>query len=132
MSGTLGVLIITLRAVWPAFVVLVVLSGFGILARVGHRFPPLRSFLLLYVPFLLLGIWGGLNWGAQAGPHPSEWRGRVLDAMGVVSALAVLGTPWAFRRSPRWWILIPACLAGLVMAAGAWFVGGMAIWDSWL
>ena len=125
MSETFTVAFVALEIAWPALLVLIFLSSLGF-SRAG-RFPPLRSFMFLYLPFLILCLWGGLNWATL-----QDWRTTVLDILAVFSALLIVGIPWWFRRSPRWWVLLPASLASLVLAAGAWFTAGMAIWDSWL
>jgi hypothetical protein len=132
MKEMVGILIATLSGAWPATAVLATSSSLGFLGSAGFRFPPLRSFLVLFLPVVLLSAWGGGNWAAQGGPHPTEWRGRVLDAIAILSVLTIIWTLWHFRRSPRWWVLLPAAMSSLVLAAAAWFIGGMAIWNSWL
>jgi hypothetical protein len=61
-----------------------------------------------------------------------HWRSRVLDAFGFASIALMFGIPWLYRREPRWWLLIPGALAGLVLTVGAWLVGSMAISNVWL
>jgi len=132
MSGAITVLAITLRSVWPAQWALAGLSVFGLLSLTGRRFPPLRSFLLLFVPLIVLSTWGGANWAAEGLRDSTHWRGDVQNVLGIASALFTIYVPWRYRNVPRSWILGPAALTGLVLTAGAWFVGGMAIADSWL
>jgi hypothetical protein len=132
LNGAITTLVITLRFAWPALLVLGVLSVFGVAAALGLRFPPLRAFVVLFVPFLVLGVWGGVNWAAEQQAGVVHWRSRVLDAFGFASVALIFLTPWLYRRQPRWWLLIPSALAGLILTLGAWLVGSMAISNVWL
>jgi hypothetical protein len=132
LNGVITVLVITLRFAWPALIVLAVLASLGFLGAAGHRFPPLRSFAALFVPFLLLCIWGGSNWAAEELADSARWRSTVLTVLACLSLVLLVAIPVIFRRAPRWWLLIPASLASLVLTLGAWFVGSMAISNTWL
>jgi hypothetical protein len=65
LNGGITALVITLRFAWPALIVLGAMSVFGVAAALGLRFPPLRAFVALFVPSLILGVWGGINWAAE-------------------------------------------------------------------
>jgi hypothetical protein len=132
ISGAITSLVITLRFAWPALVLLGAISSLGFLSLAGHPFPPLRSFAVLFLPLLILCAWGGGNWAAEEGAVPSHWRSNVLDAIGLLSVGLAIAVPWLHRKSPRWWVLIPASLASLALTLGAWFVGSMAIANVWL
>ena len=132
LNGVITVGVITLRFAWPALIVLAVLTSLGFLRIAGHRFPPLRSFAALFLPFLVLCIWGGSNWAAEELADAARWRSTVLTVLGFASLLFLISIPVIFRRTPRWWLLIPASLASLVLTLGAWFVGSMAISNTWI
>src|SRR6266850_2543783 len=127
MNGIITVFVITLRFAWPALCLLLALTSLGLLAAAGRPFPPMRAFLYLFVPFLVIGVWAGANWA-----NVSAWRSIVLDVLGVLSLVFAVVMPWAFRKVPRWWVLIPASIIGFLLSLAAWFVGGMAISNSWL
>ena len=132
MNGIITVFVITLRFAWPALVLLLALTSLGLLAVAGRPFPPMRAYLFLFVPILVLGVWGGANWAAEQGGTGGAWRSIVLDALGVLSLVFAVAIPWVFRKTPRWWLLIPASVIGFVLSLAVWFVGGMAISNVWL
>jgi len=132
MDNAITVLVITLRTAWPAAWVLAAFCLFGVFSLKGGPFPPLSAFLLLFLPLLALSAWGGINWAAEGGRNTSHWRGTAHNILAILSILFTFLVPWLYRRSPRLWILGPAVLASIVLTAGAWFVGAMAITDSWL
>jgi hypothetical protein len=132
LNAGITALVITLRFVWPALIVLGALSVFGVAAALGLRFPPLRAFVALIAPSLILVVWGGINWAAEQQSGVGHWRSRVLDALGFASVALMFGVPWLYRREPRWWLLIPSALAGIALILGAWVVSSMAISNVWL
>ncbi len=132
LIGAITALVITLRFAWPALLVLAALSVFGVATALGRPFPPLRAFVALLVPFLVLGVWGGINWAAEQQAGVVHWRSSILDTFGFASVALMFLTPWLYRRQPRWWLLIPSALAGLILTLGAWLVGSMAISNVWL
>ena len=132
MNGIITVFVITLRFAWPAFLLLIAATAFGIFGEIGRPFPPLRAFLYLFIPFLVIGVWGGANWAAEEHLRAVGWRQNVLYAMALLSLAFAVAVPWVYRKSPRWWLLIPASLVGFSLSLAVAFVGSMAISNDWL
>jgi len=137
VQGVVTVWIMTFRSAWP-----VVASG-GILLALAiltwapgwsDRLPPARAFFLILLSPLAVVVWGGANWAAEESlaTEAIHWRSGVLVGLVIVVLAIAIATPIRFRRSPRWWVLIPCSLTAVVYTAAAAFVGGMAIVNDWL
>lgn len=117
MSGVLTVWFITWRTAWPLILLALILPlTVWAMARRGVALPPARAFLALFVVPVLLMVWSGAFWGAEARGE-SHWRSDVLLAM---------------ARRPRAWTLAVAAVVSLFFLLSAAFVGSMAISDTWL
>ena len=132
LNGPITVVVITLRFAWPALVILGALSAFGIAAAAGLPFPPIRAFALLFVPPLVIALWGGLNWAAEEGGSVAHWHSTILGILVLLSLGSAVAIPWQYRRTPRWGLLIPAALASLALDLATGFVSSMAISNTWL
>jgi hypothetical protein len=137
VQGVFTVWVITFQVAWAAVAIGGVLLALAILASVpgwSERLPPTRAFVLILLSPLAVVVWGGANWATEErlAHEAIHWRSDVLLGL----AIAVLGiaivTPIRFRRSPRWWVLIPCSLIAVIYTAAALFVGGMAIVNDWL
>jgi len=132
LNGSITVLVITLRFAWPALAILGALAAFGVAGAARLPFPPLRAFAPLFLPPLVIALWAGINWAAEESGRVVPWRSTILGILVLLSlALATL-TPWMYRLTPRWWLLIPAALGSFALALATGFVASMAISGTWL
>jgi hypothetical protein len=132
LNGAITVLVIATRNAFPVLIVLGVFSLFGVAGSMGRRFPPLWPFASLFIPYVIICVWGGANWAAEQDYRTSHWRSVTLLILCGVSLAYVVWIPIRFRRTLRWWLLIPAGVLSLALSLWATFVGGMAIANSWL
>lgn len=132
MSGVLTVWFITWRTAWPLILLALILPlTVWAMARRGVALPPARAFLALFVVPVLLMVWSGAFWGAEARGE-SHWRSDVLLAMALCGLVILVATPIRYRRRPRAWTLAVAAVVSLFFLLSAAFVGSMAISDTWL
>jgi hypothetical protein len=132
LNGPITVLVITLRFAWPALAILGAFATFGIAGAARLPFPPLRAFALLFLPPLVIALWAGINWAAEAGGRVVPWRSTILGILVLLSLALAIATPWLYRLAPRWWLLIPAALGSFALTLATGFVGSMAISNTWL
>lgn len=131
-NGALTVLVIANRSVWPVSLALAALSMCGVARLKKRRFPPLTAFLFLFLPDIILCLWGGANWEAEHRSSSDHWRTTVLNVLGIASVVFIVSVPVFYRREPRWWLLIIGGLFGLGLAFSGWLCGAMAITGNWL
>ena len=137
MEGIFGVWIITFRTVWPIVAIGGFLLAVGILASLpawAGRLPPTRAFLTILLSPLATVLWSGANWAQEEGLAAGavQWRSYMLLALALCAVAIAIAVPIRFRRTPRWWVLIPCSLTAVLYTAAATFVGGMAIVNDWI
>ena len=132
INGAISSLVIATRFTFPILIVMAALSLFGIAGSRGRRFPPFTPFALPLVPYLVLCFWGGANWSMEEHARSAGWRSIVLVALAIASLVFLAAIPVSYRRSQRWWLLIPTAVLGVALVGGAYFVGAMAISNKWI
>jgi len=93
---------------------------------------PVSAFLLPVLGPLLIVVWSGTFWAAEARATGGHWASNVLDALVLASLVVIIGVGVRYRRAPRYWTVIVVGVANFVFVLAAGFVGGMAISDTWL
>jgi len=137
MQGVFGVWVITWRTASIAVItagLLLLLAAAAATPELSDQLPPPRAFLLILLSPLVVVLWSGFNWAADEalGGNRIGWRSVVHTALALGCVLIALLTPYVFRHSPKWWLLVPCSLTAIVCTAAAWFVGAMAIVNDWL
>jgi len=137
MDGVYGVWLLTWRmAPIPLLAggLLLLFAAAAVTPWSSARLPPFRAFLIILAPPLLVVFWSGINWDVDEHLPGNKigWRSIVHTALAIGCVLLALVAPYRFRRSPKWWLLVPCSVTAILYTAAAWFVGAMAIVNDWL
>ena len=137
MNGVYGVWLLTWRMAPIPVLAGGLLFLFATVATTpwcSDRLPPFRAFLIILAPPLLVVFWSGINWAAdeRLSGNKIGWRSIVHTGLAIACVLSALVAPYHFRRSPKWWLLVPCTVTAILYTAAAWFVGAMAIVNDWL
>jgi hypothetical protein len=134
MSGVLAVWVITWRTVWPAMLVALGLPLVIVVARRRAAFAPSRAFWIPLLPPIAVIVWSGIFWAGEsrAAAGMVSWMSNGLAAITIVGIGVLLFSAFVYRRSPRPWTVVLAVAANLAFLIVAWFIGVMAISNTWL
>lgn len=130
--------VITWRFVWP---IIIILGLFGLLALGGAILPVLRQqlpspwlFPAMFVVPLTGLVWAGTFWAGEQSLPPSatHWRSFLHNTLSVLGIVVALGLAIRFRHVRRSWLIFICSAVVMLFTVAAWFVGAMAISNSWL
>lgn len=130
MNGAITVWVIIWRFAWP-----LVVAGAAIAAAAGlshfrplaASLPPIRAVAGPLLSPVLLVLWAGFNWDHRAGPAPT-----ILTVVFVACLIVALVWPFMFRAAAGVGWVVAAGIVGFLYSCAAWFVGQMAISNTWL
>jgi hypothetical protein len=133
MDAIITVWVITWRTVWPAMTATIVIPLLALLLRHRIALPPVRALAIPLVGPVLIVVWSGLFWAAEAGAADRvRWASDILAALVLLSLALCAAIAVRYRRAPRYWTVILGVAANCVFVLAAGFVGSMAISDTWL
>ena len=134
LHGIATVWVITWRFIWPVVVMIGFLAVASALPLMRQQLPSPRLFWSMLIVPLLGIVWAGAFRAAeQSLPHDvNHWYSSVHNAMAFVAMFTAVGISVYFRRTRRSWLLFLYALFVIVFTLSAWFVGTMAISDTWV
>ena len=131
LERVITVWVITWRISWP-----LVITGAGLLLaatlpripRIADYLPPLRAVAVPLLAPLVLIAWSGVHWSTKEPDLPST----IHSALFVLCLLIAIAWPFLFRNSRGVELIVASGIVGFLYSVAAWFIGTMAISDSWL
>ena len=133
-----AVWVITWRFVWPIVIVLGVFAllavGAAVLPAGRRQLPPSWLFISMLIVPLASIVWAGAFWAAEQSLPPSanHWRSMLHNTLSVLGMVVALGLAIRFRHVRRSWLVFVCAFVVILFSLAAWFVGAMAISNSWL
>lgn len=130
--------VITWRFAWP---IILVLGLFALLSAASSFSPAWRQQFpppwlvpaMLFVP-LVSTVWAGAFWAAEQALPASvnHWRSIAHNALAILAIVVALGLAFWFRKARRAWLTSIFAVFVILFSVAAWFVGTMAISNTWL
>lgn len=126
-------LLMTIEAVWPFYVVavatLIGVTAYGWRVPSPEPRPPVRMLGALLIAPLALTVWSSFTYRAEsAGGRP--WASAVLTTLAIGILISIVWVTWRWRA--RILIVLPVAVAAAAATFIAWFIGVMAIVDDWV
>lgn len=130
--------VITWRFAWPIILVL----GFFAFLAVASNFstawreqlpPPWLVPAMFLMPMVSI-VWAGAFWAAEQSLPPSanHWRSITHNSLAILAMVLAPGLSFFFRKVRRAWLAFICAVFVVLFSAVAWFVGAMAISNTWL
>ena len=130
--------VITWRFAWPIILVLglfVFLSAASSFSPAWRRQlpPPWLAPAMFFVPLVSI-VWAGAFWAAEQSlpSSASHWRSISHNSLAILAIAIAAGLSFWFRKARRAWLTFICAICVVLFSVVAWFVGAMAISNTWL
>ena len=130
--------VIIWRFAWP---IILVLGLFAFISAASSFSPAWRQQLppswlvpaMFFLPLLSI-VWAGTFWAAEQAIPPSakHWRSIGHNALAILAIVVALGLSFWSRKARRAWLTFICAVFVILFSVVAWFVGAMAISNTWL